>query len=564
MARDAHYYNQYESRQIMHNDDYYYRALIYDYRALIEAVRQRQYKDIPFKLRGLGLNPESFTPSYGIDLLNKNKIGCMRGILYIYKNQDDYGFDNDDFQNVLKGARKIGLAWPELDVLENSTGTVNEAAKQVAGDDIAKEIEDIFDDNNSSFYSPKRMILQRLILSYSALLDAVNIKDISGITAALNQLKHRIISDMLSNMRHGDTKVDMHMYIKTLQQFGIDWPELSIIEKSAVKKVNEVMRVDLKDPRERMLAKIENSFNDPNTDVFDRITELEIASSILNRISQADVDAILAKYRSSIIRDTLHYLRHGVVHIDFPVFVRLLQDLGADWPELKLLAKSVNPTKPQLDEAPRTPDEIIRDGFDYNIFSGIAALRIYYRQLAEFPEYEQLVNTHKAKLIRTLLELCKDKEFGVAKFRAEDLQTAGVDWPELDIILDSATHELNKFFGIDSADQLAEGISHAARYNMGGMLSSIEEDDPREMVLFLTNLAHSDSLPNLAKKLAPHKQFIVKALLDFLRYEEETAEPVDTVKDCLTALNNMGIYWPELTILRDSLNVPSKGDQNGQ
>ena len=117
MARDAHYYNQYESRQIMHNDDYYYRALIYDYRALIEAVRQRQYKDIPFKLRGLGLNPESFTPSYGIDLLNKNKIGCMRGILYIYKNQDDYGLDNDDFQNVLKGARKIGLVWPELDVL---------------------------------------------------------------------------------------------------------------------------------------------------------------------------------------------------------------------------------------------------------------------------------------------------------------------------------------------------------------------------------------------------------------------------------------------------------------
>ena len=561
MARDAHYYNQYESRQIMR----YYNEQIY--RALVEAVRQRQYKEVPFKLHRLGGNPEAFTPGYGIDLLNKNKIGCMRGILYIYKNQDEYNLTNTDFQNVIKGARKIGLAWPELDVLENSTGTVNEAAKQVAGDDIAKEIEDIFDDNNSSFYSPKRMILQRLILSYSALLDAVNIKDISGITAALNQLKHRIISDMLSNMRHGDTKVDMPMYIKTLQQFGIDWPELSIIEKSAVKKVNEVMRVDLKDPRERMLAKIENSFNDPNTDVFDRITELEIASSILHRISQADVDAILAKYRSSIIRDTLHYLRHGVVHIDFPVFVRMLRDLGADWPELKLLAKSVNPTKPQLDEAPRTPEEIIRDGFDYNIFSGIAALRIYYRQLAEFPEYEQLVNTHKTKLIRTLLELCKDKEFGVAKFRAEDLKTAGIDWPELDIILDSTTHELNKFFGITPTDELDESDYSGVKYMINGVLSSIEEDEPREMVLFLSNLVYTDLLPSLVqelvKQLYTHKQFIVKALLDFLRDESADAEPVDTVKDCLTVLDKIGFYSPELTILRDSLNVPSKGDQNG-
>ena len=543
----------------------YYNEQIY--RALVEAVRQRQYKEVPFKLHRLGGNPEAFTPSYGIDLLNKNKIGCMRGILYIYKNQDEYGLTNTDFQNVIKGARKIGLVWPELDVLENSTGTVNEAAKQVAGEDIAKEIEDIFDDNNSSFYSPKRMILQRLILSYSALLDAVNIKDISGITAALNQLKHRIISDMLSNMRHGDTKVDMPMYIKTLQQFGIDWPELSIIKGSTDKKLKETLRIHPRDNRDRMLDRLEDIFTDPDTDVFDRVTELDIARFILQRISQDDVDAILATYKNAIIKDTLKHLMHGAVDVDVPVFLRTLRGLGANWRELDIIEKSVAPAKSELDEAPRTPDEIIRDGFDYNIFSGIAALRIYHRELAEFPEYEQLVNTHKTKLIRSLLELCKDNEFGVAKFRAEDLKTAGIDWPELDIILDSTTHELNKFFGITPTDELDESDYSGVKYMINGVLSSIEEDEPREMVLFLSNLVYTDLLPSLVqelvKQLYTHKQFIVKALLDFLRDESDDAEPVDTVKDCLTVLDKIGFYSPELTILRDSLNVPSKGDQNG-
>jgi len=536
------------------------------YRSLIEAVRQRQYKEVPFKLRRLGENTEPFTPRSGIDLLNKNKTGCIRGILYIYKNQDDYGLTNNDFQNAVKGARKIGLAWPELDILENSIGTdtVTEAAKQLTGDDIAKDIEDIFSDTDSGFSSSKRMILQRLILSYSALLDAVKIKDISSITAALTRLKQRILRDMLSNMQHGDTKVDMPIYIKTLQQFGINWPELSIINDSTDKKLKETLRIHPRDPRDRMLDRLEDIFTDPGTDVFDRITELDIARSILQRISQDDVDAILANYKTHIIKDTLKHLMHGAVDVDVPIFLRTLQGLGANWRELDIIEKSVGGNSPQLDEAPRTSDEIIRDEFDYNIFYGIAALRIYSRQLAEFPEYEQLVNTHKAKLIRLLLELCKDNEFGVAKFRAEDLQTAGVDWPELDIIIDSATHELDKFFGIDSADQLAEGISHAARYNMSGALSSIEDDEPREMVLFLSNAAYEDSLPTIAKKLAPHKQFIVRALLDFLRDEEDAAESVDTVRDCLTVLDKIGFSSPELSILRNSLNVPSKGDQNGQ
>ena len=94
-------------------------------------------------------------------------------------------------------------------------------------------------------------------------------------------------------------------------------------------------------------------------------------------------------------------------------------------------------------------------------------------------------------------------------------------------------------------------------------MGSIEYDEPREFVLFLSQLWHADALPKVSSKLNQHKQFVVQALMDFLVTESADAEPVDTVKDCITALNNMGIYWPDLSIIKKSLSKSNNGDQHG-
>jgi hypothetical protein len=532
------------------------------YEDLIADLDDDIYDDVGYFLQWIGRKgkPTTAAPS---GFFNKHKLKMLKRIMAFIRYADEYDLSTQDLQHLLKGARNIGLEWPELDVLETSIGTdtINEAARTITIDVAVKDINGLFDG-----VARESKTLERLVLLYSTLADADHLSDVTDITALINSYKRQIIKDMLYNMKHGSPRIAIHLFINTLRRFGISWPELAVIEQSQVTKVNETTRIHLKDPRERMLDRLEFIFNDPGTDVFDRVTELDIAGSVLRRISQADVDAILKKYRTSIIRDTLSYMRVGVVHIDFPVFVRLLRDLGANWPELDVIASTVNKPK-QLGEA-RSHEEIIQDGFDYDIFHGISALRIYGHQLSEFPEYQQLVSKHRSGMIRSLLQLCKDDKFGMAKFRAEDLQTVGVDWPELNIILDSTKHELAKFFDAPAtnrllSDELDEGYSSSTKYTLSGVLSSIEHDEPRELVLFLSQLAWADDLPHLSVKLQPHKRFIIKALLDFLRDESDDAEPVDTVRDCLTALKKIGFSSPELDILHNSLDIKNNGDHNG-
>ena len=429
-------------------DEYYHNE--YYYSQLLDTIRQRQYKDVPFKLRRLGENTEPFTPSRGLDLINKNKYGCMRGILYIYDNKEDFGLTNKDFQDVIKGARKIGIAWPDLSIIERSVSA--------------------------------------------------------------------------------DT-------------------------------VNEVMRVDLKSTRDRMLERLEHIFNDPGTDVFDRITELEIAYSILHRITQDDVDAILAKYKTRILSDIVNYRMHGAVHIDFPMVVRLLKELGAKWPELKMIDQSVKADKPKLSESPRTHDEIIRDKFDYDIFDGIAALRTYGHQLAEFPKYKQLVTKQKPMLIQSLLDMCVDNKLSMAKFRAEDLKTVGVDWPELTTILKSTTHEINQFFGIGTTDNSShdtntnitedsDDAKRKAEYYKRQIATSVIEDDMITAFELLSEFGwiHRDDLGDLKELntiLNHNKQRIMVGILDEMARLND-ADVCYQIPQIIDGLKHAGIHWPDL------------------
>ena len=82
----------------------------YYYGQLYDAVKQRQYKDVPFKLRKLAADDSSFVKSDNMtEFFNKHKDGCLRGILYIFKNHTDYGFSGKDFVDVVKGAHRVGL-----------------------------------------------------------------------------------------------------------------------------------------------------------------------------------------------------------------------------------------------------------------------------------------------------------------------------------------------------------------------------------------------------------------------------------------------------------------------
>ncbi len=428
----------------MYYDQYYYTQL-YD------AVKQRQYKDVPFKLRKLGDENADFVKSDNMtEFFNKHKDGMMRGILYILKNHTDYGFIGNDFVNVVKGARKIGL----------------------------------------------------------------------------------------------------------------DWPELKIIEKSAQAmpntEVDETIRLNLKDDREAMLDRLEKIFNDTGTDVYDRIAELDIARNVLRRIDKSDVEEILEKYKTNIIKDTLHYLRHGVVDVEIPVYIRTLKDLGADWPELNIILRSLEKDRNthELDETTDMTNHgvsMIIDGLEEGNFDLIPyALAIIGAQ-GHRPTYGFVpeFNKNKTEIIRAMLYAIKNPDdydlwFDHApSYMIKGARMLGLNWDELDKIERS----------VGPVDELNEANDASTRYNMNGLIASIEEDEPREAVLFLSQLSWPDKLPDMSTELQPYIQSIVKAMLEFLKYEESDSEPVDTVRDCLTALKKMNIHNKEIDIIDRSLSI---------
>lgn len=670
------------------NEQYYYTQL-YD------AVSQRQYKDVPFKLRRLGNEHVSFVKSNDMtDFFNKHKDGCMRGILYILKNHDDYGLTGKDFVAIVKGARKIGINWPELDVIEKTGNSMQpdislwddetevDEADNMSNDQAEANMhyEGLIDDLREDIYDDIRYWFQ--------FIGRKGRPDHLMPVGFFDSHKTGILKRILSAMKYADeydySNSDIQEIVQGARNIGLTWPELDAIEKSIVNKVDETMRVDLKDPRERMLDRLEFIFNDPDTDVFDRIAELDIARNVLRRIDKSDVEEILEKYKTNIIKDTLHYLRHGVVDVEIPVYIRTLKDLGADWPELKIILRSITKDKNthELDENDElanaseaeqiatvqkepvaihripNPSEAVQLAavkqfgivirFIHNPseavqLAAVTALGLalkhiknpsktviitailsliknqyidsasnpiitkYKKQYPEWPEWAIITkslnakninettdmtnhgvsmiidgleernfdlipyalaiigaqghrptygfvpefNKNKTEIIRAMLYAIKNPDdydlwFPHApSYMIKGARMLGLNWDELDKIERS----------VGPVDELNEATDSSTRYNMNGLIASIEADEPRETVLFLSQLSWANNLPDMSDELAPYIQSIVKAMLEFLKYEESDSEPVDTVRDCLTALKKMNIHSKEIDIIDRSLSI---------
>lgn len=529
----------------------------YYYTQLYDAVKQRQYKDVPFKLRKLGDDYADFVKSDNMtEFFNKHKDGMMRGILYILKTHDDYGFTGKDFVDVVKGARKIGLAWPELDIIERSAKLMTDIDVDMMEASGRPTAEEIIAEYN---YYPIMMMHKLIEQGYTV--------DNPAVATAIETIKPQLIKVLLLLIKDGIYK-NASSGVASIRRIGVNWPELDIIDQSAKSlantKVVETMRINSKDRRDAMLDRLETIFNDPNTDVFDRIAELDIARNVLRRIERSDVADILAKYKTNIIRDTLHYLRHGVVDVEIPVYLRTLQDLGADWPELQIILRSITQDKNthELDETTDMTNHgvsMIIDGLEEHNFDLIPyALAIIGAQ-GHRPTYGFVpaFNENKTEIIRAMLYAIKDPDSydlwfdGALPYMIKGARMLGLTWDELNKIERS----------VGSVDELNESQNASTRYNLNGLINSIETDELREAVLFLSQLSWANKLPDMSTELAPHVRSIVKAMLEFLKYEEPDAEPVDTVRDCLEALKKMNIHNKEIDIIDRSLSI---GKQDAQ
>lgn len=605
------------------------------YSALKDVVRQRQYKDVAFKLRNLGREGVAFAKSDDTTaLLNDRKDNCLRGILFIMKYHDDYGLYGQDFIDMANGARKVGLNWPELDIIEKAAKSMPENPHDIDEAmhiDLKSSREQILDRLEQIFNDPGTDVFDR-IAELDIARNVLRRIEKSDVAEILAKYKNNIIKDTLHYMRHGVVEVDIPVYLETLQDLGANWPELTIIMNSFKKPKNTPLDENAHDDLDTVLASLKDdavarpikvAFNKMSNDMaehynrkpildflkfvdrykpyignknihlivnatkqkmleyiewvisnyskpFADLTVTEPLSNTLKSIAWLEhhygitwpeLNTVLNTYKTAIIKTCLKQAKDANSYSieDLEDLIKHLDAIGVNWPEIATIKKSVFN---QLDESVNMTDHgvtMILNSLEDQLFDDIpyalaiigdADRRANYGLVPAFDE-------NKTEIMRVILKAIRDPDEYNLWFpeafekMIRGARLLGVDWPEFKAI--------ERSIGSDELDEGEAGNS-AMQYNLSGVLSSIKHDEPREMVLFLSQLVWIDKwglaeLTDYSKELTPHIKFIVKALLEFLKYESDDAEPIDTVRDCLRVLEKMNVSSPDLEIIKRSLAV---------
>jgi Nucleotidyltransferase domain len=322
-------------------------------------------------------------------------------------------------------------------------------------------------------------------------------------------------------------------------------------------EMHETLRTDLSHNRKKTLARLDSIFSDADTDVFDRVTELYIANKIFERINQADVDAILARQKHAIIKDTLEHMMHGMYDATANLLAQLSK-LGADWPELDVISKSIqaNSRNNMVRESRNDPStcqqlmdylrqDLVRGDYD-NIWEIIGELSW---MDAATDEFKPMFDKHKPGVLRSLLTMIRDNTTSDVAYMMPQLlmglKKLSVTWPELDVIERSlrANKDIDESDHEDEEDM--EALEMMLRHGYGGAVLT-------ELGFNMPIRGREEQIRAL---LQAHKPLIVRTLLEMLRdmSDSDDADDLDyNFEHIFPVLHGLGLGWPELGVIERS------------
>ena len=160
------------------------------------------------------------------------------------------------------------------------------------------------------------------------------------------------------------------------------------------------------------------------------------------------------------------------------------------------------------------------------------------------------LETDKPTFIKMMLQLIKDENYEDAKETVDDATASGLDWPEIPIIQRSIDTLATK-------RSIAEGIKDNLTPEQRDLLVQIVTNsiDKSNIIIGLYNINQwgvtVKNLPELEDILNKYKPELVTGMLKSIKQGVEGAY---SVEQTLSRLEGTGIKWPELAIIRKSLN----------
>ena len=342
----------------------------------------------------------------------------------------------------------------------------------------------------------------------------------------LTKYKKHVVKYLMKCMQVGDFDI-VEYRVPNLRDWGITWPDLEVLKNSAdteiKNKLEKVRNLDEADSRADFSTVFRNRSEEAGGHRF-----------------LLDADAYVDHIRTLL--QSGHKNDEAV--IELATAGRRRRDAIKNWSELATVIEEYK--KPLLD--------IITYHFNKENFGSHAATRSIDTASAlhdigvNWPEIAPLIKKNKHKIIKTLLEMIQDdfdEDYIMHEINA--LKSYGANWPEFNIISKSITpNELTEDDPFEAAALSDDSIR--------SMIMDMLERDGLGIALYHIEewRLTVEKLPELVDFLNNRKSQYMKIMLKDLKDGRDWK--YGAVEQYLRRLEGSKINWPDLKVIRDSLN----------
>jgi hypothetical protein len=476
------------------------------------------------------------------DLIEKNKISIIRNMLTTIKNSDDLS----SITLALEDLRKYQIKWPELSVIGKSMrSNMSEASYGDDDDeDVLARIEEALDEED--------------------VIEALNIIDDHGLTlqnemrlrSLLPALMDQVAYEVVDAAVKGDSEAFIMERIRGyVNDMGVRIPNDRIVK--IILRRRDIIK-------NALVEKVESLSK--REDATEELIEL------INELAHWGIDMsdYIPRDKTVILRMLLTFMKegHGQAALDY---MDKLEHMGVSFPEYEIIKRSANAkgleeaegkTDPTVLQAYfRLEDMLENEDFEY--------LAYWLAKYASHPDKVRFspfsINDYKTEILRDILYSIKnidtDDEINMNE---EDLplmvagaRKLGAKWPELDVIERSIKHGIDE---TSSADPIEDNDAQIHRYSFSRFMQELEVEDSKDLAYYLTRIGRTD-LPtpitkdNVTMRLDPYKEKIMHAVLSAIKHADQEEFDDDDIDNMLHALRKMHVEWPELDVIKRSLQA---------
>ncbi len=413
----------------------------------------------------------------------------------------------------------------------------------------------------------------------------------SKLTPFLNERKSWFLKELLRQISDGAKGTfgipthTINVDIEVLRQFGANWPELDIIEKSINNGIKPPSHFNesiedyenhiIVNP-DRYYGKFKIYFNKLLDTYEDEGGALEAIDFLQYKFNDSTlpfeiVNDMLNKAKPKIIKGLLKYMisddEHKLAFIDVENTINTLRELKCVWPELNIIEKSVIAERPIIETDEdfdssnyENIEKIFNEYIAYDVFTGLSYLKqkfAMHHMSLEAVTY--ILNKHKHKFVKYLLsQIVSNSGYGIWNVMQlmKYFDYLSCTWPELVIIRKSINAEEAKH-NHSNIDE-TKGIKVLPnQITLKSCLNQIENGD---VIIGLYQLETIAKLRNMSydvisEKLSGLKNNIIKYYLNILKESEYDLLTLGGIRRSIAILHEFGQYWPELYIIKKSIKI---------